>query len=155
MHNVAADTTFGICIYGYGIATSYGYIGGMSYTPINNGPIILTTNSPICIGDDLKIFADTLDGATYHWLGPDGYSSNEQNVIIKNVTLSNAGKYTVYVTYPNSKVNSSTVDITVSNELVSPGDSSYMFVGSAVREADYIKLTNAKVLGWRFNLVKK
>ncbi|MCX6155111.1 MAG: T9SS type A sorting domain-containing protein [Candidatus Kapabacteria bacterium] len=35
VHEITADTSFGICVYGFGNANSYGYIGGMSFTPIN------------------------------------------------------------------------------------------------------------------------
>ena len=104
----------------------------------------LTTNSPICVGDDLKIFADSVPDANYSWIGPDGFSSTQVNVVINNAQETNSGTYTLYSSYDGQNYDSASVDVIVSNLLVSPGDSSYMFVGSAVREANYIKLTNAK-----------
>ncbi len=38
VHEITADTTFGIYVYGYGIANSYGYIGGMSFRPLDITP---------------------------------------------------------------------------------------------------------------------
>ncbi|MBC8125396.1 MAG: IgGFc-binding protein [Candidatus Kapabacteria bacterium] len=38
VHEIKADTTFGIYVYGYGIANSYGYIGGMSFRPLDITP---------------------------------------------------------------------------------------------------------------------
>ena len=38
VHVITADTTFGIYVYGYGDANSYGYIGGMSFRPLDITP---------------------------------------------------------------------------------------------------------------------
>ncbi len=35
IHHITADTTFGIYVYGYGEANSYGYIGGMAFRPLD------------------------------------------------------------------------------------------------------------------------
>ncbi|MDZ4745453.1 MAG: IgGFc-binding protein [bacterium] len=44
VHHVKGDTTFGIYVYGYGVANSYGYIGGMAFRPLDTYP-------PIILGD--------------------------------------------------------------------------------------------------------
>lgn len=38
VHEISADTTFGIYLYGYGQANSYGYTGGMAYQPYDVAP---------------------------------------------------------------------------------------------------------------------
>jgi hypothetical protein len=38
VHEIKADTNFGIYVYGYGDANSYGYIGGMSFRPLDVYP---------------------------------------------------------------------------------------------------------------------
>lgn len=38
IHEITSDTTFGIYVYGYGVANSYGYIGGMSFRPLDVQP---------------------------------------------------------------------------------------------------------------------
>lgn len=38
VHEIKADTTFGIYVYGYGVANSYGYLGGMSFRPLDITP---------------------------------------------------------------------------------------------------------------------
>lgn len=38
VHEIQADTNFGIYVYGYGDANSYGYIGGMSFRPLDVYP---------------------------------------------------------------------------------------------------------------------
>lgn len=42
VHEIRSDTTFGIYVYGYGLANSYGYIGGMSFRPLDvNPPVVI------------------------------------------------------------------------------------------------------------------
>lgn len=38
VHEIRASVPFGIYVYGYGIANSYGYIGGMSFRPLDKNP---------------------------------------------------------------------------------------------------------------------
>ncbi len=38
VHDISADTLFGIYVYGYGRAVSYGYIGGMAFRPLDVFP---------------------------------------------------------------------------------------------------------------------
>ena len=54
-----------------------------------------SSNSPVCGGDDLLLFAD--GGTTYSWTGPGGFSSNLQNPIITSANPLNAGNYTVEI----------------------------------------------------------
>lgn len=42
VHVIRSDTTFGIYVYGYGAANSYGYIGGMSFRPLDVNPPVVT-----------------------------------------------------------------------------------------------------------------
>lgn len=44
VHEIKADTNFGIYVYGYGDANSYGYIGGMSFRPLDVYPPRLVGN---------------------------------------------------------------------------------------------------------------
>jgi len=65
---------------------------------INALPIALpTSNSPICTGIPINLFAQTVMGGTYAWAGPLGYTSSAQNPVIATTTLSNAGYYTLIV----------------------------------------------------------
>lgn len=110
----------------------------------------ISTNSPICTGDNLMIFTDSIPDAEYFWEGPNGFSSNEQNVIIKNAMPHHSGEYKLYVrvsaegmqTFYSDTVS---VNIVVATTLVSPGDSSLIFVGEARRTDNYIQLTDAKL----------
>jgi hypothetical protein len=55
---------------------------------------IITSNSPVCVGDTISInaFSNT-GGATYTWVGPSSYTSNVQALTITGASLAKAGYY--------------------------------------------------------------
>lgn len=53
-------------------------------------------NTPICEGSTLHLHV--LNGASYQWTGPGGFTSSLQNPSIPNITTSKAGKYRVVLT---------------------------------------------------------
>jgi hypothetical protein len=63
---------------------------------INNTQVFAGSNSPLCTGGTLNLTATSIPGATYLWQGPNGFTSNQQNVTRTNITLQMAGNY--YVT---------------------------------------------------------
>ena len=54
-------------------------------------------NSPLCPGDQLNLTATGPSGASFSWVGPNGFTSNLQNPTIANVQSADAGTYTVTV----------------------------------------------------------
>ena len=52
-------------------------------------------NGPFCLGTTLSLTASNVDGATYSWTGPNGFSSALQNPSISNATAAAAGTYHV------------------------------------------------------------
>ncbi len=56
------------------------------------------TNSPICDGDTLKLFADLIPGAAYEWIGPTGVFSTLQNPLIADAKPGDSGTYRVRIT---------------------------------------------------------
>jgi gliding motility-associated-like protein len=83
---------------------------------INQTPIAPTagSNSPVCLGDDVKLSASGIAGATYNWTGPNGFTSTLQNPVINNMSAGTAGGYNVTVT-----LNSCTSAITTTNVILS------------------------------------
>jgi hypothetical protein len=57
-----------------------------------------TSNSPVCEQNTITLFATYIPGASYTWVGPNGFSSSDQNPVINNVGLSAAGMYSVTAT---------------------------------------------------------
>lgn len=56
---------------------------------------VINTNSPVCLNSTIKFNTVTVEGVTYAWTGPNGFTSTLQNPIISNVTKANAGTYTL------------------------------------------------------------
>lgn len=60
---------------------------------------IAASNSPVCVGDTLKLQElSTVAGQTYLWLGPGGIAFSTKNHPIANVQITYTGTYTVSVT---------------------------------------------------------
>ncbi|MBB3056793.1 Ig-like domain-containing protein [Mucilaginibacter gotjawali] len=71
------------------------------YTVSVNPPLpvaVATSNSPVCIGSTIHLSTPPVNGATYLWTGPNGYTSTKQNPDITNVTNADAGVYSMTFT---------------------------------------------------------
>ncbi len=75
-----------------------------------------TSNSPICEGDDIELYAN-IDGGTYFWLGPNDFTSTDQNPVIPyDEFLDQTGTYTLHVnTSDGSSLPTSTI-VVISGE---------------------------------------
>ncbi|MFH1050514.1 MAG: choice-of-anchor D domain-containing protein [bacterium] len=104
----------------------------------------ITSNSPICIGHDLYLYTDSIPNAKYHWSGPNGFESEEQNIIIRKAGIEHSGMYSVYATLGEISSDTSYIIVEINLDKVSPGDSSMIFSGSTERVDGYIKLTDSK-----------
>lgn len=71
------------------------------------------SNGPLCSGSTLNLTASTIPFATYSWTGPNGFTSTAQNPVISNVSLANAGVYSVFA-YLNCNSPLATVTVVVS-----------------------------------------
>jgi gliding motility-associated-like protein len=110
-----------------------------------NPNAVPTTISPICEGETIFLFGNTISGATYQWTGPNGFSSSQQNPEILNATISDEGNYTLVI--QTGACNSSPVDVFVeinplpianpiSNSPICVGDTIFLF-GNSISGATY------------------
>jgi hypothetical protein len=85
--------------------------GGTGTTDCSILPPAASNNSPICADQTLLLTAQSVANATYHWTGPDGFQSSQQNPTIPNAQPINAGTYylTITVNGQTSSDSSSTV----------------------------------------------
>jgi hypothetical protein len=86
-----------------------------------------SSNSPICDGSVLNLFAG--GGNSYSWVGPNGFSSGDQNPSITSATTAASGTYTVTVTDANSCTGTATTDVTVNQQAT---------VGTASASPDFV-----------------
>ncbi|NGY38145.1 T9SS type B sorting domain-containing protein [Flavobacterium sp. XN-5] len=78
---------------------------------------IASSNSPICIGNDLKLTAS--GGTNYLWTGPNGFTSTEQNPIIPNAAALNSGEYSCTITGTGGCDDTKKIDVVV-GDFVAP-----------------------------------
>jgi gliding motility-associated-like protein len=81
---------------------------------INALPIpTLTSNSPICVGQNLNLSAN--GGVSYNWTGPSAFANATQNPTLTNVSVANGGTYSVVVTAANTCSILATIPITINS----------------------------------------
>ena len=72
--------------------------------------VTASNDGPTCEGGTVNLTASN-GGASYDWTGPNGYSSNEQNPTLTNVTAS--GTYTVTVDFGGGCISTASTDVVV------------------------------------------
>ncbi len=72
--------------------------GGTGSTDCSILPPPVSNDGPLCVGDTLHLNAETVANATYEWTGAGGFTSTDQNPVIPNITLANAGDYSCVIT---------------------------------------------------------
>jgi PKD-like domain/FG-GAP-like repeat len=71
------------------------------------------SNSPVCEGHPLQLTAAAVPGATYHWTGPNGFSSGQRNPILPDVTTAASGDYSVTLSVDRCSSSAATTTVTV------------------------------------------
>ncbi len=94
-----------------------------------------SSNSPVCEGGTINLFAVSITGASYVWNGPDGFTSTIQNPTIPDATASKNGTYTVTAS-AGTCVNSSSTNVTIASNPPTPIASS----NSPVCEVERLEL---------------
>lgn len=80
------------------------------------------SNSPLCTGEQLKLFAGSGPGWQYAWTGPDGFNSDLQNPLRNNATAAMSGQYQIVVTDSNNCTGSTAVEVQVAGEILTEID---------------------------------
>jgi len=76
-------------------------------------PPTASNNGPLCVGSTLDLSTPTVAGATYFWIGPNGFNSALQNPSIARVTAAATGAYSVTVTVGGCTSAAGTTTVTV------------------------------------------
>ncbi len=102
-----------------------------------------SSNSPISVGGTLNLTSAS-GYTTYAWTGPNGFSTNTQNVTVSNVTTGSAGTYTVTGTLNGCTSSSSTTVVvnTPATALHFDGSDDYITAGTSLNPV----LDNASAL---------
>ncbi len=75
-------------------------IGGTTTVSVNSTTVApaITTNTPVCTGNNITLSTPAVAGATYAWSGPNAYSNATQNPTILSSTALMAGTYSLTIT---------------------------------------------------------
>ena len=71
-------------------------------------PGIVNNGGPYCVGETIQLTVNEQNSATYSWVGPDGWTSDQQNPTRPNCTMNMAGIYECTTTVGNQSVTAST-----------------------------------------------
>lgn len=86
--------------------------------PVCDCSITASHSGNVCTGGSFTLSAvGGTNSATFSWSGPNGFTSNQQNPVINNASVSASGVYTVILTTTNNFTCSDTTTL----QVVSPG----------------------------------
>ncbi len=106
-----------------------------------------SSNSPLCVGDNLNLTTDNVSGATYSWTGPNGFTSSSEDPTINSVTLAADGTYSLTVTAAGCSNGPVTTDVVVNNTPSATAGA----VSTTVCDGDNIELTGNTVTGGTYS----
>lgn len=93
--------------------------GDTSTPPVS---ISIGSNSPVCAGQSVSLSAVTANvtsGATYNWVGPNGFTASVANPTVPNATTADTGLYRLTVV-SNGQSYTASVPVSVSNCSTTP-----------------------------------
>ena len=70
------------------------------YATINPTPEVIDAynNGPACEGENIALGAPLVNGATYAWAGPNGYTATGDQPMVSSITAADSGYYVVQLT---------------------------------------------------------
>ncbi|MCB0696178.1 MAG: hypothetical protein KDC07_02360, partial [Chitinophagaceae bacterium] len=81
---------------------------------------VLSSNTPICEGDTIKLYATMPVSATYSWTGPNSFADTNQNPVILNATPTQGGTYLVIASVNGCESPQANTKFTVNATPVTP-----------------------------------
>jgi gliding motility-associated-like protein len=80
----------------------------------------ISSNTPICTGNNINLTSNTIAGATYNWTGPNGFTSAAEDPTLLATTVANSGTYSLYMTALNCTSATVTTPVVVNATPVTP-----------------------------------
>ncbi|MGN0033699.1 MAG: PKD domain-containing protein [Candidatus Limimorpha sp.] len=91
---------------------SFNKTGGTGTTDCSILPPLIECNHP-CYGGTLTLSAQYVTNAIYSWTGPNGFTSNEREPVIPNVTMEHSGTYSCSITVAQQTSDPMSIDIEI------------------------------------------
>lgn len=116
---------------------------------VNNIPTtpVLSSNSPLCVGQVLSLTSTPVSGATYEWSGPANFTSTQQNPTRDTVQLVHTGQYSLIATLNGCPSLPATINVVVSTSTPTPVASS----NGPICPGQTLQLTASNILGATYN----
>jgi gliding motility-associated-like protein len=115
------------CRYGY-----FSDFASLSYS-------INVNDANLCTGETLTMVTNNLPGATYNWIGPNGFAAQGDSISIPNVDLLDSGQYIISGNLPGAcALISDSIDITITPIPPTPT----IFTNGPVCETDSLMFWN-------------
>jgi hypothetical protein len=142
--NVSANAsgTYSVVATANGCSSSAPATTSVTVSPLPSAPTA-NSNSPVCASASINLTATLVAGATYVWLGPNNFTSNDQNPVIPNAAAVNGGIYSVRVNLNGCISSPATTLVTINSVPNAPVASS----NSPLCENDTLRLDASVVAG--------
>ncbi len=106
-------------------------------------PTLLTSSStdistPACRGDLVQLEVSDVDGATYQWNGPQGFTANVPNPILPSATPGQAGEYVATLTIDGCTFEAPTVQVHVFTGIAAADDVYDLNFNETLSNADVV-----------------
>lgn len=90
--SISTDSTFYVVLINSNGCVSPRAETTVTVHPLSPAPMI-GLDVEVCEGEDIQLLAGQVSPYGYNWTGPNGYSSNQENPVILNASLSDSGTY--------------------------------------------------------------
>ncbi|TXE05781.1 T9SS type A sorting domain-containing protein [Gelidibacter salicanalis] len=114
----------------------------IAVNPIPSAPTA-GNDGPVCEGGIIHLTAGTINGATYSWIGPNSFTSTDQNPTVSGASAAMAGTYNVTATVSGCTSNAGSTNVIVNPIPSAPTASS----NGPVCEGGTIELTASFITG--------
>lgn len=134
-------------------AITFEKTGGSGETDCNIVPSAASNNGPLCEGETLELYAEPVNYASYSWTGPNGFTSNEQNPLIPNAQLSNAGIYNLIVTLGGESSDPFPTEVFIYANPVADFDYDNVCEGSEIQFTDLSTCASSEtpIISWQWD----
>lgn len=119
---ITSTTTTQSGTYTVFVTDAYG-CEGLATLPVQVNPlpqVSATSNSPVCEGIAINLFANLNNVSSFSWVGPAGFNSTLPSPVINPATLSSAGSYTLTAQNQFGCVNAAVVSVVVNQSPPAP-----------------------------------
>ena len=107
-----------------------------------------TSNSPVCEGSSINLFADLNNVSSFSWVGPSGFNSNLPSPVITPAMTSSAGTYTLTAQNQFGCVNAAVVNVVVSQSPANPTTSPISYCQDVIANPLFANANGSTTLLW-------